>query len=128
MKVTINGVVHEYDGKKAPMSEALAVERVYKHNYAQWQSDLQAGSAEAMAVLAWVILRRDGSDVKFEDILDGTFDFDLLEMLTSITEAAEAEAADPTIPGASPGRDGTPTTGTNTSSSSRKSSGSAPGK
>jgi hypothetical protein len=81
------------------MSEALAIEHVYKRRYAEWQQDLAAGSAKAMCVLAWVIWRRDGRDVPFEDIIDGKADFDLLEMLTSMAEAAEAEAAaeaDPT--------------------------------
>ena len=122
MKIVVNGEPFEYDGTKAPMSEALAIEHVYKRRYAEWQSDLAAGSAKAMCVLAWVIWRRDGRDVPFEDILDGKADFDLLEMLTSMAEAAEAEAkaeADPTV---SPAPAGTGTTGTGTSRSSRKSS------
>jgi hypothetical protein len=108
------------------MSEALAIEHVYKRRYAEWQQDLAAGSARAMCVLAWIIWRRDGRDVPFEDIIDGKADFDLLEMLTSMAEAAEAEAAavkaaeaDPTVPSAPAG---TRSTGTGTSRSSRKSS------
>jgi hypothetical protein len=130
VKVTLNGEIFDYDGRKTPMSEALAIEHVYKRRYVEWQSDLEAGSAKAMAVLAWVIWRRDGRDVPFEDILDGTADFDLMEMLASMAESAqaEAEAADPTIPGTSPGPDGTPTTGTATRPSSPASSGSARGK
>ena len=105
------------------MSEALAVEHVYKRRYAEWQADLGAGSARAMCVLAWLIWRRDGRDVPFEDIIDGTADFDLTEMLESMAEAAkEAEApaeVDPTPPSAPAG---TRSTGTATSRSSRKSS------
>jgi len=93
MKVLINGTVYEYDGTKAPMSEALAIENVYERRYAEWQTDLQAGSAKAMCVLAWTILRRDGTDLPFEDIISGKFDFDLAETLNSMAEAAEAEAA-----------------------------------
>jgi len=112
------------------MSEALAIEHVYKRRYAEWQSDLEAGSAKAMCVLAWVIWRRDGRDVPFEDILDGTADFDLMEMLTSMAEAAAAEqadqaAADPTPPSAPAG---TPGTGTGTLPSLPASSTSARGK
>ena len=62
MKVVIAGMAYEYDGSKAPMSEALAIEHVYKRRYAEWQSDLAAGSARAMCVLAWIILRRDGTE------------------------------------------------------------------
>jgi hypothetical protein len=129
-KVIINGMVYEYDGTKAPMSEALAIEDVYKRRYAEWQSDLQAGSAKAMCVLAWIILRRDGTEMPFEDILSGKFDFDLAEMLESLAEsagAAQAEAAeaDPTPPPAPAGTDGT---GTATSQSSPASSTSVRGR
>ena len=107
------------------MSEALAIEHVYKRRYAEWQSDLAAGSARAMCVLAWVIWRRDGRDVPFEDIIDGKADFDLLEMLTSMAEAAEAEAAAAADPTELPAPAGTDGTGTGTLSSSPASSGSA---
>ena len=116
MKVTIDGQVYDYDGKRAPMSECLAVEKTYGRRYAQWQEDLAGGSAEAMCVMAWVIWRRNGRDVAYQDILDGTVDFDLLEMLNSISESAEAEAEaavpDPPISPASPDPAGTATTGT----------------
>ena len=107
------------------MSEALWVEHVYKRRYAEWQEDLSAGSAKAMCVLACLIWRRDGRDVPLQDLLDGTVDFDLMEMLTSMAEAAEAEKgeagaeADPTPPSAPAG---TRSTGTGTSRSSRKNS------
>ncbi len=136
IKVTINGESFDYDPSKQPMSEALAIEHVYKRRYAEWQEDLTAGSAKAICVLAWLIWRRDGRDVPFEDILSGTADFDLAEMMTSMAEAAaaeakaaEAEAAepDPTSPGL-PGPAGTATTGTVTSGSSRSTSGSGRGK
>ena len=123
MKIVLGGETFEYDGSKAPMSEALAVERVYERRYAEWQTDLQAGSAKALCVMAWIIWRRDGRDVPFEDILDGKADFDLMEMMNSLAEAADAEAApDPTVPS---DPDGTPGTGTDTLPSSPASSGSA---
>jgi hypothetical protein len=105
VKVTINGESFDYDGAKHPMSEALAIEDVYKRRYAEWQDDLSAGSARALCVLAWIIWRRDGRDVPFEDIIGGKADFDLMEMLASMAEAAEAEAAepDPTPPSAPAG-------------------------
>ena len=112
MKIVLAGESFDYDGAKAPMSEALAIERVYERRYAEWQSDLAAGSARAMCVLAWLIWRRDGRDVAFEDILDGKADFDLMEMLNSMSESAEAEkaaAADPTGPPDPAGTDGTGT-------------------
>jgi hypothetical protein len=127
LKVVLAGETYDYDGTKAPMSEALAIERVYERRYAEWQSDLAAGSAKAMCVLAWLIWRRDGRDVPFEDILDGKADFDLVEMLESMAESEEAKAAaaDPTGP---PDPAGTPGTGTSTSASSPSGSGSGRGR
>jgi len=126
VKIVLGGETFEYDGSRAPMSEALAIERVYERRYAEWQSDLAAGSAKAMCVLAWLIWRRDGRDVPFEDILDGKADFDLVEMLESMAEAQEAAAApDPTEP---PDPAGTRTTGTGISGSSPSGSGSPRGK
>jgi hypothetical protein len=128
VKIVVGGETYEYDGTKAPMSEALAIEKVYERRYAEWQSDLAAGSAKAMCVLAWLIWRRDGLEVPFEDILDGKADFDLVEMLESMAESAEAEkaaAADPTVP---PDPAGTHTTGTSTSASSRSGSTSGRGR
>ena len=128
MKIVLAGETYDYDGTKAPMSEALAIERVYERRYAEWQSDLAAGSAKAMCVLAWLIWRRDGRDVPFEDILDGKADFDLVEMLESMSESAEAEkaaAADPTEP---PDPAGTPGIATGTRESSASGSASNRGK
>lgn len=134
MKVQLNGECFEYDGAKAPMSEALAIEGVYKRRYAEWQTDLAAGSAKAMCVLAWAIWRRAGRAVEFEDILSGAVDFDLNEMLTSLIEGAdaerraqeEAEAESPTEAGSAPA--GSASTGTATSLSSPSTSASARGR
>jgi len=128
VKIVLGGETFEYDGSKAPMSEALAIERVYERRYAEWQSDLAAGSAKAMCVLAWLIWRRDGRDVPFGDILDGKADFDLMEMLESMSEPAEAEKAAEADPTGPPDPAGTPGTGTGTSASSRSGSGSGRGR
>lgn len=127
-KVVINGEAFDFDGQKQPMSEALAIEHVYRRRYAEWQSDLQAGSARAFCVLAWVIWRREGRDVPFEDIIDGKVDFDLTEMLESMVESAEAEKAAEADPPPSSAPAGTGGTGTGTSLSSPGSSGSVRGK
>lgn len=126
MKIVIGGESFEFDLDRRPMSEALAIEKAWGRRYAEWEIELTAGSAEAFAVLAWTILRRDGRDVALQDILDGKFDFDYREMYRSINEGIALAAAeeDPTS-GAVPPRtvpDGTGTTGKSTSRSSRKSS------
>ena len=132
MKVTIDGQVYEYDGSKAPMSEALWIEHVYKRNYGQWQIDLSEGSAKAFIMLACLIWRREGRnvDTAYQDVLDGKTDIDLMEMSRSMAEDALAEEkaqaeADPT-PSSVPA--GTPGTGTGTSSSSPASSTSGHGR
>lgn len=75
------------------MHEALWIEHVYKRRYGEWQSDMEAGSAKALAMLACLIWRRDGRnvDTAFQDVIDGEIDFDLNEMLQSMADAAEAE-------------------------------------
>jgi len=133
VKVILGGESFDYDNTRKPMSEALAIEHVYKRRYAEWEQDLTAGSAKAICVLAWLIWRRDGRDVPFEDILDGKADFDLAEMMQSMAESAAAEAeaaeaADPTTPGSASDPAGTATTATGTSGSSRSASGSGRGK
>jgi len=89
MKVILGGEPFEFDGAKKPMSEALAIERAWGKRYAEWETELGAGSAEALCVLAWVIWRRDGRDVKLDDILAGEVDFDFGEFVSSLAEAGE---------------------------------------
>jgi hypothetical protein len=124
-KITVAGETFDYDGAKQPMSEALWIEHVYKRRYAEWQADLEAGSAKALCMLACLIWRRDGRDTatSFQDLLDGKTDFDLQEMLASMYDgvpAAQEEAGEavPTTPGESPDPDGTHTIATDTSPSS----------
>jgi hypothetical protein len=129
-KVSVNGELFDFDGKKCSITEALAIEDAYKRRYGEWQEDLVSGSAKAMAVMAWLIWRRDGRDVEFGGILSGEVELDLAGLLRSFAEAneaelaaqaaAEAEAAkgpNPMPAGLAPA--GTPTTGTATSSSSQ---------
>jgi len=132
LKVVINGETFDYDQDRRPMSEALAIEKECGRRYAEWESELFGGSAWAMAVLAWLIWRREGREVPLADILDGTVDFDYMEYEVSILRAsaeakaareaeAKAAAGNPTS-GADPAPDGTPTTPAATKPSSRKSS------
>jgi len=139
VKIVVAGETFDYDGEKQPVHEALWIEHVYKRRYGEWQQDMEAGSAKALCMLACLIWRRDGRDVStsFTDILDGTIDFDLNEMLASMAKAAEdaqkeaeaaaaADAASPTPAGSGPA--GSPTTASGTPGSSPSTSGSARGK
>ena len=137
-KIRINGENFDFDGTKAPMSEALEIERVLGIRYAQWEEDLGAGSMRAMAGFVWKVWHRDGRDISLQDIVDGKVEVELSELLESLMEVArereeqakaEEDPKDPMAPSATataPG--GTPTTGTSTAASSRKGSASAPGK
>jgi hypothetical protein len=93
-KVTINGEVFDWDHSRRPMSEALAIENGLKCNFAQWETDLAAGSARAMCGFIWLVWRRDGRDIPLDDILTGKIDIDLA---TFDIEADEGEAG-PTTP------------------------------
>ena len=127
-KININGEIFDYDLDHRPMSEALALERAAGMRYAEWESELGAGSMKAMAALVWLVWRRDGRDVPLDDILSGEAEVDLMPLLDSL-QALVPEEQDPTAPGpVASGPDGTPTTGTATSPSSPVSSASARGK
>jgi len=121
-KVTINGEVFSWDPARKPLSEALAIEAGLKCRYVDYETDLAAGSARALAGFIWLVWRRNGRDVPLEDILSGGVDVDLDGL--GIEDDTSEDGAGPTTP--PPGR--SPTTGTGTSASSRKSSTSARGK
>jgi hypothetical protein len=130
VKITINGEAFDYDAGSRPLSEALAIERAWGRRYAEWEEELQAGSAEAWAVFAWLIWRRDGRDVPLADILEGRVDFDYNELMRSVAAPADEEPEENPTSGAGPrtAPDGTDTTPSTTSGRSPKSSTSARGK
>lgn len=127
-KITINGEVFDFDFAHRPMSEALALEHALGMRYADWESELAAGSMKAMCGLVWLIWRRDGRQVELGDILSGEVEIDLGGLLDSLQAlAAEAQEPDPTDPGGTR-PDRTQATGRNTSPSSRSHSASGRGR
>jgi hypothetical protein len=114
-KVTINGEMFDFDQTKRPMLEALTIEHELKMRYADWETELQGGSARALCGFIWMVWHRDGRDVPLEDILSGKADVNLADVNI---ESDEGEA-DPT----SPPPDPSPTTTASTPARSRKSSG-----
>jgi len=113
-KVTINGEMFDFDQNKRPMLEALTIEDKLKMPYADWETQLQAGSVRALCGFIWMVWHRDGRDISLDDILNGTADVNLADVNI---EASEGET-DPTTP--APGA--SDTTGAATSARSRKSS------
>ena len=117
-KVTINGEIFDFDQTKRPMLEALTIEDKLKMRFADWETELQGGSVEALAGFVWMVWHRDGRDVTIEDILDGTAEVNLADV------NIEDDGADPTNPPPDP----SPTTPASTPARSPKPSASAPGK
>ena len=124
-KVTIGGEVFEFDRTRKPMAEMMALEKALGVPYGQWEQDLQAGSARALAGFIWLVWRRDGRDVKFEDIESGDVEIDLAGF--DVEEDPEPEEpADPTRPPGPP-PPATPPSRTPAASTSRRSARSASG-
>jgi hypothetical protein len=105
-KVTINGEVFAWDASRKPMSEALAIENGLKCRYVDWEADLQAGSARALAGFVWLVWRRDGRDVDLARILDGEIEIDL----NGLSIEPDGDETGPTSPPPEP----SPTTGSGT--------------
>ena len=107
-KVTVGGEVYSFDPAYKPMSEAL-----------------MAGSARSLAGFVWLVWKRNGRDVPLADILSGAVDVDLNTLeIEGGDDEAEAGEVGPTTP--TP--EASSTTAAVTSASSRKSSGSSPGR
>jgi hypothetical protein len=120
MKVTVNGEKFDFDTSRKPMSELLAIENGLHCTYSKWEEDMRAGSARAMCGFIWLVWRRDGRDVKLEDILSGAVDFDTTDL---DVEADEGEAGPTTPP-----PEASSSTAENTSEPSPSASRSGPGK
>src|SRR5262244_1596732 len=115
-KITINGEVFQYDRNSHPMSEALALEKALGMRYAEYEAELEAGSMRALAGFVWTVWRRNGRDIPLDDLLEGKVEVDigeLAESLAALAEEAKAEEQE------NPTKAGSPSTGTNTSRSSR---------
>jgi hypothetical protein len=113
-KVTINGETFDFEQTRRPLLEALTIEDNLKCRYADWETDLQAGSAKALCGFIWMVWARDGRDVSLEDILSGKVEVNLAEVNIEPDEGD----ADPTSPPPVPSS----TTAAATSARSRKSS------
>jgi len=115
LKVTVKGEVFSFDNERYPISEAIELESKLGMPFHAWKTALASGSAKALAAFVWLVLRRNGQDVAWEDIVSGAYD-----LAENDVEIEEEGGGDPT--GApSPGGDGS------TSEPSPSDSGSGPG-
>lgn len=93
MKVTIDGIEHEWDGSFS-FKEGLAIEKVTGVTFSEWNDQLKRGSLLAMGALVWTILKRDNPNLRFDDV-----DYDLASFSMS---PEEESGVDPTAPSPEP--------------------------
>jgi hypothetical protein len=115
LKVTIRGEVFSFDNERYPLSEAIALEEKLGMSFHEWRTGLGLGSAKSMAGFVWLVLKRDGRDVRLEDIISGAYD-----LSTSDVDIDEEGGEDPT-------EAPSPPPGASTSEPSQSDSGSDPG-
>jgi hypothetical protein len=88
-KVTVDGQVYDYDPSKMLNTEAIALQKVTGMTVPEWTTALQTGDAYALTGLVWLVYRRNGREVAFDEV---EFDIGGLEL------AEDEEPADPTLP------------------------------
>jgi hypothetical protein len=115
LKVTIKGEVYSFDHDRYPLSEAIELEEKLGMPFHEYRTGLQRGSAKAMAGFVWLVLKRNGRNTTFEDIVSGAYD-----LATNEVDLDEEGGPDPT-------EAPSPAPGASTSGSSPSDSESAPG-
>jgi len=91
LKVTVKGEVFSFDNERYPLSEAIELESKLGMPFHAWKTALASGSAKALAGFVWLVLRRNGRDVRWEDIVSGAYD-----LAESDVEIEEEGGEDPT--------------------------------
>lgn len=89
-KVTIDGVVYNYDPTRMLNTEAIALQKVTGMRMQEWSQALTEGDAFALTGLVWLLWRRDGRVVPFDEV-----EFDIGSIALEEDEAAPVE--DPTV-------------------------------
>jgi len=89
-KVTIDGQVFDYDPTRMLNTEAIALQKVTGMRMQEWTTALTEGDAFALTGLVWLLFRRDGRDVAFDQV-----EFDMGSIVVEDDTPAEGEA-DPT--------------------------------
>jgi hypothetical protein len=115
LKVTIKGEVYSFDGERYPVSEAIELEEKLGMSFHAWRAALGNGSVKALAGFVWLVLKRNGQGVPWQDIVTGAY-----ELSDSDVDIEQEGGEDPTSPPS-------PAPGASTSGPSPSDSGSAPG-
>lgn len=95
MKITIDGQAYEYDPARLLNTEAIALQRVTGMRMNEWTKSLQEGDATALTGLIWMLWRRNGREVDFDDV---EFDIGALDIQDDQAEPDPTLAAEPADP------------------------------
>jgi hypothetical protein len=94
-KVTVDGQVYDYDPERMLNTEAIALQKVTGFTISEWLKALQKEDAFALTALVWLLWRRSGREVEFDEV-----EFDIGQLDIEDDKADEDEAPDPTPPAA----------------------------
>lgn len=86
MKITIAGESYEYNPDRLLNTEAIALQKVTGMRPPEFGKALEQGDAIALTGLVWLIWRRNGHEVAFDDV---EFDFGDLVIEDTPKEPAE---------------------------------------
>ena len=89
-KVTIDGQVFDYDPTRMLNTEAIALQKVTGMRMQEWTSALTGGDAFALTGLVWLLYRRAGREVAFDEV-----EFDIGSLALE-DDDVPAEQPDPT--------------------------------
>ncbi len=90
-KVTIDGQVFDYNPDRMLNTEAIALQKVTGMRMQEWSSALTEGDAYALTGLVWLLYRREGREVPFDEV-----EFDIGSISLEEDAGPEAAEADPT--------------------------------
>ena len=99
MKITVQGVTHEFDLEDFTNVEAMAIERALSMSFGDFGQALANGSASALTGLVWVIQKRDNPSLRFGDV---SFTFGELKIEQDEAGDGVDPTAQPATPEASP--------------------------
>lgn len=92
-KVTIDGQVYDYDPSRMLNTEAIALQKVTGMRMQEWTTALTQGDAFALTGLVWLLWRRSGREVSFDEV---EFDIGSISLEDDQEPQAEGDESGPT--------------------------------
>ena len=93
-KVTIDGQVFDYDPNRMLNTEAIALQKVTGMRIPEWAKALEVGDAYALTGLVWLLWRRNGREVPFDEVEFDMGGLDLEEDAAQELEVGPTEATE----------------------------------